>query len=82
ITCGTNWNGEDLKPWGTQLDKTVIVSNNVITDSKGIRCLGALNTIISENILQRPKEYGILVGGVDGSEGLNDAGSIIVTKNI
>ncbi|WP_316504001.1 hypothetical protein [Klebsiella michiganensis] len=82
ITCGTNWNGEDVKPWGDQLDKTVIVTGNTIIDSKGIRCLGALNTNISDNILQRPKEYGILIGGVDGSEGLNDSENIIVCNNI
>lgn len=82
ITAGTNYGGEDLKPWGDVKERTAVITNNIAIDTKGIRSLGATNTNISNNILQRVKESGIIAGGQDGTEGLNDNGFIIIEGNI
>ncbi|WP_213796963.1 right-handed parallel beta-helix repeat-containing protein [Klebsiella michiganensis] len=82
ITVGTNFGGEDLTPWGDVKEKTVHVSGNTCIDTKSIRALGAMNTIIVNNIMQRPKESAIIVGGRDGTEGMNDPGFVLVAGNI
>lgn len=82
ITVGTNFGGEDLTPWGDVKERTAHVSGNTCIDTKSIRALGAMNTVIVNNIMQRPKESAIIVGGRDGTEGLNDPGFVLVAGNI
>lgn len=82
ITVGTNFGGEDLTPWGDVKEKSVHVSGNTCIDTKSIRALGGMNTVIVNNIMQRPKESAIIVGGRDGTEGMNDPGFVLVAGNI
>lgn len=82
ITVGTNFGGEDLTPWGDVKEKSVHVSGNTCIDTKSIRALGGMNTVIVNNIMQRPKESAIIVGGRDVTEGMNDPGFVLVAGNI
>lgn len=66
---------------GSIVDRSIICSNNYIEDSNGIVCLGAQHFDISNNVIKRPKGYGIRVGGSSGIEGFNNTLNGSVSNN-
>lgn len=58
-----------------------IITGNQMEDTFGIKVLGALKTIITNNVGRRMKSYAVQLG-VDGTEGQNDNMDIVVSDNI
>ncbi len=59
------------------------VAFNTIEDSFGIKLLGANKSIIANNVITRPKGYGLWIGGYQPQyhEGNNDVTDVQVTDN-
>lgn len=60
------------------------VAFNNVEDSFGIKLLGANRSVISNNVITRPKGYGLWIGGYQPQyhEGNNDVTDVQITDNI
>jgi len=60
------------------------VAFNNVEDSFGIKLLGANKSVISNNVVTRPKGYGLWIGGYQPQyhEGNNDVTDVQVTDNV
>ncbi len=68
---------------GARFPDGFIVSGNHIEDFMGIKILGANKVVVSDNVLKRPKSYGIYIGyDATSVEGKIDAVGVNISDNI
>lgn len=76
IAVSTQIDGPDFINLG------VVIANNRITDSQGIKCLGSRRLAITGNQIDRVRGQGITVGGSDLGDAVTTPFSITVTGNV
>ncbi len=81
IAAGTDYKS-NLVGYTQTLNRGCVITDNVLIDTCGIACLGGTYTNISNNILNRTKYLGIMVGWSGGTEGANDMAAINIKDNL
>jgi len=73
-----NGQGESYRP----VREAVVVSNNIIMDSKGISILGPNRITVTGNVVIRPHGSSISISGRSPYEGAGSMANIVVTGNL